>query len=715
MKFSSALQFNAVPEWRENYIDYDRLKRLVYRNDDGDTEPSDFVKTVETECKKVNDFFEVTEQSVCQNVDSLLQRVSSYLPDSYSDDNASSESSDDEDREPAQRHRGVDFRRLQPLETVKIRREVAHAYVVLSELIGFCQVNREGVRKAYKKYDKVHGTRILGDQMRDITKFDVFSADAKRHLGSRVDSLVSSYARLTNETEDEAGKALSSMLREHVVYERNTVWRDLMRLERQPDQGNTAAPQAAPSKRVQFLVAISLGLLILFLQPLSDVQQSRCLAIVVMSSVLWATEALPLFITALLIPFLCVVLRVFQDENGDPLPATAASALVFASMWSQVVQVLIGGFALAAALSKHGIAKAVAQRVLAQCGKHGPRATLLVFMLLSAFLCMWISNVASPVLLYSVAQPLLRTLPYNDPFSRALVLGIALASNIGGTTSPIASPQNLIALQNMDPPLDWLQWFFVTLPVALASITGVWLWLCLVSPITANARQSVLRVANGHSAVEKFGLMHYYVLFTTVLTIVIWCFAKPLEPYTGSMGVLAFVPLVLLFGPGCLTATDFNNFMWTIVALAMGGVVLGKAVDSCGLLANAASKVEHAVSGFPFFIIVLIFGLVVIVIASFISHTVAALIVLPLVKSVGDQLSTPHPSLLVMLSAILCSMAMALPTSGFPNVTAVCLTDEMGRQYVGALDFIKNGVPASLISYLVVISLGFTLCMVLKM
>lgn len=50
-----------------------------------------------------------------------------------------------------------------------------------------------------------------------------------------------------------------------------------------------------------------------------------------------------------------------------------------------------------------------------------------------------------------------------------LVAGIALASNLGGMTSPISSPQNLFAIERMSMaglPPSWLSWFAVALPVA---------------------------------------------------------------------------------------------------------------------------------------------------------------------------------------------------------------------------------------------------------
>lgn len=67
--------------------------------------------------------------------------------------------------------------------------------------------------------------------------------------------------------------------------------------------------------------------------------------------------------------------------------------------------------------------------------------------------------------------------------------------------------------------------------------------------------------------------------------------------------------------------------------------------------------------------VLVVFCGLILVIATFISHTVAALIILPIVAQVGKQMESPHPNLLVMGAALMCSAAMGLPTSGFPNMS----------------------------------------------
>ena len=43
---------------------------------------------------------------------------------------------------------------------------------------------------------------------------------------------------------------------------------------------------------------------------------------------------------------------------------------------------------------------------------------------------------------------------------------------------------------------------------------------------------------------------------------------------------------------------DFNNQLWNVVMLAMGGSALGEAVSSSGLLADIAQRIQDGVQGY---------------------------------------------------------------------------------------------------------------------
>ena len=88
----------------------------------------------------------------------------------------------------------------------------------------------------------------------------------------------------------------------------------------------------------------------------------------------------------------------------------------------QTIMLLLGGFAIASAFTKHFIAKRMATWVLSKVSSK-PQYVLIANMLVATFASMWITNVAAPVLCFSLLQPILRTLPSGHSFAKSLVLG----------------------------------------------------------------------------------------------------------------------------------------------------------------------------------------------------------------------------------------------------------------------------------------------------
>jgi phosphate transporter len=588
---------------------------------------------------------------------------------------------------------------------ITLKKRTISLYVSLCELKSFIQLNQTGFKKAVKKYDKVCNRDIRREYMEKVVAPAYpFRDSTMTHLDANIAKVEKIYADVVTKGDVPAARReLRLHLREHVVWERNTVWREMIGIERKAQAANFGIRQTLlggsedPSKaRLQgdandsdmkelrtpigkyrcpkwlfsstffALVAIlAVFAVLLSMDIMKKREQQNCLAMLVFVSLLWATEVIPLFVTSLLVPFLVVVLRIMRSEDKPHLRLDSpdATKMVFAAMWTPVIMLLLGGFTIAAALSKYHIAKMMATFVLSKAGTR-PRTVLITNMFVGMFLSMWISNVAAPVLCFSIIQPMLRNLPADSHFSKALILGIALASNIGGAASPIASPQNIIALQHMRPNPSWGIWFFIALPVCIISILLIWVLLLIT-----------FRPGRGTTIVpirpmrDRLTGIQYFIIVTTLVTIVLWCTSHQLEGVFGDMGVIAIIPMVLFFGTGILTKEDFNNFLWTIIILAAGGLCLGKAVASSGLLQTIATAITDSVSHLSIYGVLVVFASLILVVATFISHTVAALIILPLVQQVGVGMKEPHPNLLVMGSALMCSAAMGLPTSGFPNMS----------------------------------------------
>lgn len=609
---------------------------------------------------------------------------------------------------------------------VILRKRVIALFTTLSELKSYIELNQTGFKKALKKFDKSLNTSLKDQYLTNLPlKSYVFKQTTIEKVSDHIESLVKLYALICNHGADleTARQELSIHLREHVVWERNTVWRDMIGLERKTYAANQRlksnnnnineklGKNGSPLtfnmswKNPTFLKLfsiIAITLILLNFSPFKDEQQKNCFALLICASLLWATETIPLFVTSLLIPLLIVILDVLKNQDGSVMSTVDSSKFILGSMWNSVILLLLGGFTLAASLSKYHIAKLISTWILSKAGTN-PSVVLLTIMGVALFASMWVSNVAAPVLCFSIIQPLLRTLPKGSQFTNALILGIALASNIGGMASPIASPQNMIAIGSMEPQPSWGQWFVIAIPVCVLSLLFIWAFLLLTFKCNSKNTQLVaIRTID-----DKFTGVQWYIIAVSIGTIFLWCIASKLEGIFGEMGIIALIPIILFFGPGLLTTEDFNNYPWNIVVLAMGGTALGKAVASSGLLATIAVSIQREVEGFSLFAVTLTFGLLILTMATFVSHTVAALIIIPLVSEIGNAMPDPHPRLLIMASALLCSAAMGLPTSGFPNVTAICMTDEFGKPYLTVGTFITRGVPSSIIAYIIIVTIGF--------
>ncbi|KAG0337533.1 low-affinity phosphate transporter [Podila humilis] len=610
-----------------------------------------------------------------------------------------------------------------PLTTeALLRRRLIDTFMLLSELKSYVALNYLGFQKIVKKHDKLARCTTLDRYMSEVVDLCTpFQTDSRKQLDDQILRLQSIYARTcTNGNMSVAAKELRSHLREYIIWERNTIWRDMVGQERKAEGARAVDPKETEpwmlfGYPIRFITAhdfrrLILGIVgsalfaVLMCVSIFDTEeQIRCFAILITVAFFWATEVFPLFATALLVPLLTVLCQVMRDPvTHRRLTTSEATKVVFASMFSPTIMLLLGGFTIASALSKYGIAKSIASTVLSKAGTN-PKWVLLSNMFVATIASMFISNVAAPVLCFSLVQSILRTLPHKSTFAPCLIMGIALASNVGGMASPISSPQNIITIQNMSPAPSWGNWFAVALPLCFVIDLIIWAWLMLLW----RPQRDTPTIPSMRAAKEPITTSQVFICLVTIGTIILWCIENSFKEQLGDMGVIAILPLIAFFGTGLLTKEDFNNFLWTVIMLAMGGIALGKAVDSSGLLDTIAHHIEEAVAGLSLWVVLMIFSALTLVFATFVSHTVAAVIILPIVQQVGMSFADPHPRILVMGTGLVCSAAMGLPVSGFPNMNAIALEDEMGIPYLKTMDFLKSGVPLSILATLCIVTIGY--------
>ena len=158
----------------------------------------------------------------------------------------------------------------------------------------------------------------------------------------------------------------------------------------------------------------------------------RVAAVLLLMIILWMTEALPLAVTALIGPTLCVMLGV----------ATAQAA--FAPFADPVIFLFIGSFILAQGMIVHRLDRRLAFTALSSpwVGSSGLRLVV-VYALVTAFLSMWMSNTATTAMMFPLGLAVLSELGRErkgdrefQRYAMAMMLVTSFAATIGGMGTP---------------------------------------------------------------------------------------------------------------------------------------------------------------------------------------------------------------------------------------------------------------------------------------
>ncbi len=407
------------------------------------------------------------------------------------------------------------------------------------------------------------------------------------------------------------------------------------------------------------------------------------LVLVLVAAVLWVTEALPLFVTSLLILFLELAwLRPVLSASGEDV----SSDLFLAPFFSNVVLLFLGGFVLSAAFQRYRLDERIARAVLKRSGGR-PRAVLGAVIAVTAFLSMWMSNTATAAMMLGLSTPLLQALDPTDPFRRALPLGVAFGANFGGLGTPIGTPPNAIAVDTMaqhggSPP--FALWMLMAAPILIVFLGLTWVVLMWMYP----PRTERLSMADQTPIEDTRG--GRMVLAVAGVTIILWL-TSGLHPL--ASGTVALVPVIVCFGARLLDSADIRRLPWDVLLLAGGGLSLGAAVQVSGLSDAIVTIIPADIDARLLLVAVaVVAGLM----TTFMSNTATANLLVPVAVGLTGAPTKP----LLMVIAYACSCTMILPVSTPPNAIA------FGSGAITTRDLVKPAVMLSVSALVVSATLG---------
>ena len=404
----------------------------------------------------------------------------------------------------------------------------------------------------------------------------------------------------------------------------------------------------------------------------------RTAAAGILMAVWWATEALPVPVTALLPIALFPLLQV-----ADIKAATAPYA-------NSTIYLFLGGFLVALAVQRCGLHKRIALTVIVLFGGSGA-SMIGGFMLASALVSMWVTNTSTTMMLLpiavSVAAVVGQTLGDSDEvqnrFPKALLLGVAYAATIGGIATLVGTPPNALLAgfmqENYDVEIGFAQWMLVGIPLTAVLLPLCW-WLLTkrlfkVTFTTNHETREHLR--RTRDALGPMSASERRVTTVFIILAAAWMSRPLLMKIPGLEGLsdtgIAMAAGVILFlvptsgwrSQRLLEWKDTKELPWGVLILFGGGLSLAAAVSSSGLAAWLGEQLTSLKLSSLVLLVVLITTLII-YLTELTSNLATTATFLPVVAAVASQAGY-DPIVLCSPVAIAASCAFMLPVATPPN------------------------------------------------
>lgn len=471
-------------------------------------------------------------------------------------------------------------------------------------------------------------------------------------------------------------------------------------------------------------IGLFLGALIflvgIVLPPLGELSLAaqRVAAVALLMAIWWTTEAISLYVTALLPLVLFPLLGV--------LPVREAAA----SYAEPTIFLFMGGFFLAMAMQRWGLHHRIAVHIIELAGT-SPRRLVLGFMAATAFISMWVSNTATTMMLFPIGLAVISKL---DPaatarskasqtgFGTTLMLSIAYAASIGGVGTITGTPPNAIFVGQakvLFPELGevgFLQWMLMGVPFVLVFLLLAWAYLAFAF-MKPSGEHDPAHVYQESSQLNPMGHGEKRVLIIFVLTILGWIFRADLTlgPVTipgwaqtlglsewVSDATVAMLAALLLFiiptnlrtGEFLLTWEWAGRIPWGVLLIFGGGFCLAQGIQQSGLATWAAEGLSK-LSQMPMPLLIFIIALGVGLLSSVASNTALATIVVPILGVTARTMNV-HPFLLMIPATMATSASFMLPVSTPPNAIV------FASGYISISQMVRAGVVLNLLGALLI-------------
>jgi sodium-dependent dicarboxylate transporter 2/3/5 len=405
--------------------------------------------------------------------------------------------------------------------------------------------------------------------------------------------------------------------------------------------------------------------------------------------VMWVTEALPLFVTSLLIPVVLVFTGVASAKE-----ATAPFA-------HPIIVLFFAGFLMAEAMKRTKLDHYASVVITARAGR-SPAVLFGSMLGLAAFMSMWMSNTAAIAVLVPIALAVTAPL-HHAGFQRALVLGIAYAGTIGGVGSAIGTPANQIAIEFLDSfgghTISFVEWFAFGLPMVILflPVMGWYLWKRSSVEIDPKQFGDVRALAEAERRRVGAPKRSQIVVLGVFVAVAIGWVTQTLHGF--HPGVVALAGAIALFVLRALIPEDLGRISWSSLITFGGGLTIGLFLVESGTSDFVATRLTGLV-GVSVVIAIFAVALLTLLLTTFASNTASAAILIPLAIPLAGVLGISVTGLVVVV-AMASSIDFALVVGTPPTMIAY------STRLFSAAQIFRTGIALDLVGVTILVLVAY--------
>lgn len=380
--------------------------------------------------------------------------------------------------------------------------------------------------------------------------------------------------------------------------------------------------------------------------------------------ILFITEPVPMGVTCLIS---IALLAIFVTPNVQTALTGYTNPIVF---------FVLASFGISRAITKVPLANRLLRVLIIKFGKN-VKLILLAFMVSAALLSSVVSNVATTVVFIGVVRAFLNA--YDKDADRrktgkAFMVGLPVASMIGGMLTPAGSSLNLLTLDLLEKltgiNVTFVEWMLIGVPISLIALPLAWFIMIKVYGVEELSQMDIKKFVSGLEVPSKVSFQERYVITLMAAMLVFWILSSWYPQISVTLVIL--VGFALLFVPkyAILTWEEFEaNVSWPAFFLlgsiiSIGNALIANGVSDWLIASFFPSVINLPYAGIAFVVAIIVFMMLIIV------PVAPALIPLLAAPFVGIAVNMGiTPVLPVMVLGLAVSNCYLLPLDTVPLLT----------------------------------------------